>query len=46
MKARLESANISDEQLKKQFGAPLESIPAGKFNELAAWVREMAEANA
>lgn len=44
LKARLESAQITDEQVKKQFGATLDALPAGRFNEVSAWVREMSEA--
>lgn len=42
--ARLESAVLGDADLKKQFGHTLEDMPASKFNEVSAWVREMTEA--
>lgn len=44
LNARLESAEITDEQLKKQFGHTLDDMPASKFNDVSAWVREMTEA--
>lgn len=44
LKARVESAQISDEQFQTQFGVALADLPAAKFNHAAAWVREMQEA--
>lgn len=44
LKARAESAHVTDEQLKEKFGAALEDLPAAKFNDASAWIREMAEA--
>ena len=44
LKARVESAQITDEQFQTQFGVALADLPAAKFNHAAAWVREMQEA--
>lgn len=44
LKARMESAGVTDEKLKEHFGAVTVDLPAAKFNDAAAWVREMAEA--
>lgn len=44
LKARAKSAQVTDEQVKAKFGAPLDDLPAGKFNDASAWIREMAEA--
>jgi hypothetical protein len=46
LKARFDSAQISDEQFKAKFGVSLADLPAAKFNDAAAWIREMAEAAA
>lgn len=46
LRARMESAQITDEQVTKKFGAALDALQAAKFNDLAAWMREMAEATA
>lgn len=42
--ARLESAQVTDAQLKTKFGHTLATMPASKFNDVSAWVREMTEA--
>ncbi|MHB0965550.1 MAG: hypothetical protein ACYC36_03760 [Bellilinea sp.] len=44
LKARMEGANVSDEQLQKQFGKPLAELMGSQFNDVQIWVREMAEA--
>jgi len=46
LQARLESAQVTADQFKTKFGIALADLPAAKFNDAAAWVREMAEANA
>jgi hypothetical protein len=44
LKARADSGQVTDEQIKAKFGMPLDDLPAGKFNDASAWIREMAEA--
>jgi hypothetical protein len=46
LKARLEGAQLTDEQFKTQFGVALAELPAARFNDVAAWVRDMTEARA
>lgn len=45
LKARIESAGVTDEQFKNKFGVALAALPTAKFNDAAAWIREMAEAS-
>jgi len=44
LRARMDSGEITDAQLEKQFKATLANIPAAQFNAVAAWIREMTEA--
>jgi hypothetical protein len=40
LRSRMEEAKLSDQELIQKFGSALRDIPAGKFNEVASWVRE------
>ncbi len=40
LRARMQKAAISEEALAERFGAPLEALPAAKFSEVAAWLRD------
>jgi hypothetical protein len=41
LRVRMKRADVSDSELMQKFGVPLEGIPAAKFNDVAAWVREI-----
>lgn len=43
--ARMAGANVTDEQIAKQFGKKVDELPASKANDVLAWIREMAEAS-
>ena len=42
--ARMESGQVTDEQIEKQFGKPLDQLLDSQFNAVQAWIREMVEA--
>lgn len=45
LKARMESAQVTEDQVAKQFGVKIfDELPASKINEISAWVRQCAEA--
>lgn len=46
LRARMEVAPVTDEQVVKQFGKPLDELLFSQFDTVQAWIREMAEAAA
>lgn len=44
LRSRMDEAKLSDEALIQKFGSALGSMPADRFNEVAAWLREESRA--
>lgn len=44
LKARMESAKVTDEAFKEKFGCSIDDLAASRFNEASAGIRAMAEA--
>lgn len=44
VRANMTKAGVTDEQLLKKYGKPVEQLPVSKINDVLAWLHEMAEA--